>query len=79
MVHYHGKTINGVTFDSSLDRGEPLAFAPNQVEMCFVPCFIKRIHFFLKLKMYPKIGHRGMEDSPADDETRRHMGGSHTE
>jgi FKBP-type peptidyl-prolyl cis-trans isomerase FkpA/FKBP-type peptidyl-prolyl cis-trans isomerase FklB len=26
LVHYHGKLLNGVVFDSSLDRGEPIKF-----------------------------------------------------
>jgi len=30
-VHYTGKLINGTTFDSSVDRGEPITFALNQV------------------------------------------------
>lgn len=30
-VHYEGKLIDGTVFDSSLKRGEPLAFALNQV------------------------------------------------
>ncbi len=30
-VHYHGTTIDGVVFDSSVDRGTPAAFALNQV------------------------------------------------
>lgn len=30
-VHYHGTLINGETFDSSVERGEPISFALNQV------------------------------------------------
>jgi peptidylprolyl isomerase len=30
-VHYHGTLIDGTVFDSSVDRGEPIAFALNQV------------------------------------------------
>ncbi|MDR1592836.1 MAG: FKBP-type peptidyl-prolyl cis-trans isomerase [Prevotellaceae bacterium] len=30
-VHYHGTTIDGTVFDSSVDRGEPITFALNQV------------------------------------------------
>lgn len=29
--HYSGTLIDGTTFDSSYQRGEPLTFAPNQV------------------------------------------------
>jgi FKBP-type peptidyl-prolyl cis-trans isomerase FklB len=29
--HYSGKLIDGTTFDSSYDRGDPTSFAPNQV------------------------------------------------
>ncbi|GGZ39950.1 peptidylprolyl isomerase [Shewanella chilikensis] len=30
-VHYHGTLIDGTVFDSSVDRGEPIAFPLNQV------------------------------------------------
>ena len=30
-VHYHGTLIDGTIFDSSVDRGEPISFALNQV------------------------------------------------
>ncbi len=30
-VHYHGTLLDGSVFDSSIDRGEPLSFALNQV------------------------------------------------
>ncbi len=30
-VHYHGTLIDGTTFDSSVDRGEPISFGLNQV------------------------------------------------
>ncbi|KAG5510321.1 hypothetical protein JKF63_07649 [Porcisia hertigi] len=30
-VHYHGSLPNGKVFDSSMDRGHPATFAPNQV------------------------------------------------
>jgi len=29
--HYHGTLVNGEIFDSSVDRGTPIDFAPNQV------------------------------------------------
>lgn len=29
--HYEGTLINGMKFDSSYDRGQPISFAPNQV------------------------------------------------
>jgi FKBP-type peptidyl-prolyl cis-trans isomerase FklB len=31
LVHYHGTLINGQIFDSSVQRGEPIAFPLNQV------------------------------------------------
>ena len=31
LVHYHGTLIDGTTFDSSVDRGEPISFGLNQV------------------------------------------------
>src|SRR5882724_396862 len=30
-VHYHGTLLNGTVFDSSVERGEPISFALNQV------------------------------------------------
>jgi FKBP-type peptidyl-prolyl cis-trans isomerase len=30
-VHYHGTLLNGTIFDSSVQRGEPISFALNQV------------------------------------------------
>lgn len=30
-VHYHGKLLNGVVFDSSVERGTPIEFSLNQV------------------------------------------------
>jgi FKBP-type peptidyl-prolyl cis-trans isomerase len=30
-VHYHGTLLNGFVFDSSVQRGEPISFALNQV------------------------------------------------
>lgn len=30
-VHYHGKLIDGTVFDSSINRGQPISFALNQV------------------------------------------------
>ena len=34
-VHYHGTLRDGTVFDSSVDRGEPVSFALNQV----IPCW----------------------------------------
>jgi FKBP-type peptidyl-prolyl cis-trans isomerase FklB len=31
LVHYHGTLTNGEIFDSSVERGEPISFALNQV------------------------------------------------
>jgi len=30
-VHYHGTLVDGTTFDSSIERGQPVTFAVNQV------------------------------------------------
>lgn len=30
-VHYHGTLVDGTVFDSSVERGEPISFALNQV------------------------------------------------
>jgi peptidylprolyl isomerase len=30
-VHYHGSLINGMVFDSSVERGQPISFGLNQV------------------------------------------------
>ncbi|MBQ4838781.1 FKBP-type peptidyl-prolyl cis-trans isomerase [Pseudoalteromonas luteoviolacea] len=30
-VHYHGTLINGMVFDSSVDRGQAITFSPKQV------------------------------------------------
>jgi FKBP-type peptidyl-prolyl cis-trans isomerase len=30
-VHYHGTLLNGTVFDSSVQRGQPISFALNQV------------------------------------------------
>jgi FKBP-type peptidyl-prolyl cis-trans isomerase len=30
-VHYHGTLLDGTVFDSSVERGEPISFALNQV------------------------------------------------
>jgi peptidylprolyl isomerase len=30
-VHYHGTTLNGKVFDSSVERGEPISFSLQQV------------------------------------------------
>lgn len=30
-VHYHGTTLDGKVFDSSVERGEPISFSLNQV------------------------------------------------
>ena len=30
-VHYHGALLDGTVFDSSIERGEPISFALNQV------------------------------------------------
>ena len=30
-VHYHGTLLNGTVFDSSVERGQPISFALNQV------------------------------------------------
>lgn len=31
LCHYEGRLLDGKVFDSSYERGEPTAFAPNQV------------------------------------------------
>jgi len=34
-VHYHGTLIDGSVFDSSVDRGQPIDFALNEVIKCW--------------------------------------------
>ncbi len=31
LTHYHGTLLDGTVFDSSVDRGEPIAFPLNRV------------------------------------------------
>ncbi len=48
LVHYTGRTIKGEIFDSSVERGPPISFMPNQVVVCVVPCFIKWMRIFFE-------------------------------
>lgn len=63
-VHYTGKLVNGTTFDSSVDRGEPVDFGLNEV----IPGWtegLQKISKGGKIKLYvpPQLGY-GDEGRP---------------
>lgn len=54
-VHYHGTLTNGSVFDSSVQRGEPVSFALNQV----IPCWTEALQLM-------KVGEKGRLVCPSD-------------
>ncbi len=54
-VHYHGTLRDGTIFDSSVDRGEPVSFALNQV----VPCWTEGLQLM-------KVGGKSRLVCPSD-------------
>ncbi|HAQ20469.1 MAG TPA: peptidylprolyl isomerase [Prolixibacteraceae bacterium] len=64
--HYHGTTIDGKVFDSSVDRGEPATFAVNQV----IPGWTEALQLMSvgsKWKLYIPSGLAYGAQSPSQD------------